>query len=217
MNKIESRHRLIRSIISERRIHTQQELQEALEANGVLVTQSTLSRDVKSLNLVKINEGDSSYYAMNTIAPSRWEKRLRMYMEDALVMLRPVQNQVVVKTLPGLAQSFGAILDALELQEIVATICGDDVCLVICEDNQGALDCFEKLKEFTPCCNFKRFGLRYHNFYYIAGISFSIFTYNDSVSCHIALLNQFLNCRTRHIRQLRLQPFVQSLSRFFLL
>ena len=42
MNKIESRHRLIRSIISERRIHTQQELQEALEANGVLVTQSTL-------------------------------------------------------------------------------------------------------------------------------------------------------------------------------
>ena len=150
MNKIESRHRLIRSIISERRIHTQQELQEALEANGVLVTQSTLSRDVKSLNLVKINEGDSSYYAMNTIAPSRWEKRLRMYMEAALVMLRPVQNQVVVKTLPGLAQSFGAILDALELQEIVATICGDDVCLVICEDNQGALDCFEKLKEFTP-------------------------------------------------------------------
>ena len=97
MNKIESRHRLIRSIISERRIHTQQELQEALEANGVLVTQSTLSRDVKSLNLVKINEGDSSYYAMNTIAPSRWEKRLRMYMEDALVMLRPVQNQVVIK------------------------------------------------------------------------------------------------------------------------
>ena len=67
MNKIESRHRLIRSIISERRIHTQQELQEALEANGVLVTQSTLSRDVKSLNLVKINEGDSSYYAMNTM------------------------------------------------------------------------------------------------------------------------------------------------------
>ena len=77
MNKIESRHRLIRSIISERRIHTQQELQEALEANGVLVTQSTLSRDVKSLNLVKINEGDSSYYAMNTIAPSSSGKSCR--------------------------------------------------------------------------------------------------------------------------------------------
>ena len=71
-------------------------------------------------------------------------------MEDALVMLRPCSKPGRCKTLPGLAQSFGAILDALELQEIVATICGDDVCLVICEDNQGALDCFEKLKEFTP-------------------------------------------------------------------
>ena len=53
------------------------------------------------------------------------------------------------KTLPGLAQSFGAILDALELQEIVATICGDDVCLVICEDNQGALD-YLKIKRIPP-------------------------------------------------------------------
>ena len=73
MNKIESRHRLIRSIISEKKIRTQQELQDSLEANGIIVTQSTLSRDVKSLNLVKINEGDSSYYAINSIAPSRWE------------------------------------------------------------------------------------------------------------------------------------------------
>ena len=121
MNKIESRHRLIRSIISEKKIRTQQELQDSLEANGIIVTQSTLSRDVKSLNLVKINEGDTSYYAINSIAPSRWENRLRFYMEDAL-----------------------------ELPQIVATVCGDDVCLIICEDNQGALDCFEKLKEFTP-------------------------------------------------------------------
>ena len=58
MNKIESRHRLIRSIISEKKIRTQQELQDSLEANGIIVTQSTLSRDVKSLNLVKINEGE---------------------------------------------------------------------------------------------------------------------------------------------------------------
>ena len=142
MNKIESRHRLIRSLIMEKKVHTQQELQELLEANGVIVTQSTLSRDMKALNLVKVTE--------NNISPSRWEKRLRFYMEDALIMLRPVQNQVVMKTLPGLAQSFGAILDALELPQIVATVCGDDVCLIICEDNSSAIECFDKLKEFAP-------------------------------------------------------------------
>ena len=74
MNKIESRHRLIRSLIMEKKIHTQQELQEHLEANGVVVTQSTLSRDMKALNLVKVSEDDTSYYIINSIAPSRWEK-----------------------------------------------------------------------------------------------------------------------------------------------
>ncbi|CYW48023.1 arginine repressor [Streptococcus suis] len=49
MNKIESRHQLILSLIMEKKIHTQQELQELLEINGVSVTQSTLSRDIKML------------------------------------------------------------------------------------------------------------------------------------------------------------------------
>lgn len=61
-----------------------------LELNGVTVTQSTLSRDIKLLNLVKVNEDASSYYMVNPIAPIRWEKRLRLYMENALIMLKPV-------------------------------------------------------------------------------------------------------------------------------
>lgn len=150
MNKIESRHQLILSLIMEKKIHTQQELLELLELNGLFVTQSTLSRDIKMLNLVKVNEGNTSHYAINPIAPTRWEKRLRLYMEDALVMLKPVQNQVILKALPGLANSFGSILDAMEIPEIIATVCGDDVCLIICEDNESALSCFEYLKQYAP-------------------------------------------------------------------
>ena len=81
---------------------------------------------------------------------TRWEKRLRLYMEDALIMLKPVQHQVVLKTLPGLASSFGSILDAMEIPEIVATLCGDDVCLIICQDNQAAQTCYDYLTQFTP-------------------------------------------------------------------
>ena len=121
-----------------------------LELNGVTVTQSTLSRDIKLLNLVKVNEDASSYYMVNPIVPIRWEKRLRLYMEDALIILKPVQHQVVLKTLPGLASSFGSILDAMEIPEIVATLCGDDVCLIICQDNQAAQACYDYLTQFTP-------------------------------------------------------------------
>ncbi len=121
-----------------------------LELNGVTVTQSTLSRDIKLLYLVKVNEDASSYYMVNTIVPTRCEKRLRLYMEDALIMLKPVQHRVVLKTLPGLASSFGSILDAMEIPEIVATLCGDDVCLIICQDNQAAQTCYDYLTLFTP-------------------------------------------------------------------
>ena len=81
---------------------------------------------------------------------TRWEKRLRLYMEDALIILKPVQHQVVLKTLPGLASSFGSILDAMEIPEIVATLCGDDVCLIICQDNQAAQTCYDYPTQFTP-------------------------------------------------------------------
>ena len=119
MNKIESRHRLIRSIISERRIlyptRTPRSLRSQWRSRYPV---HPLSRDVKSLNLVKLTRGIVPYYAMNTIVPSRWEKRLRMYMEDALVMLRPRSKPGRCKTLPGLAQSFGAILDALNSKKL---------------------------------------------------------------------------------------------------
>ncbi len=149
MNKKEARHQLIRSLISETNVHTQQELQELLLKNGISITQATLSRDMKELNLVKVGVGDS-HYETHAISKSRWEHRLRFYMEDALVMLKVVQHQVVLKTLPGLAQSFGSILDAMQIPEIVATVCGDDVCLIICETPADAQSCFTTLSQYTP-------------------------------------------------------------------
>lgn len=150
MNKKETRHQLIRSLISETTIHTQQELQDRLKKNGIHITQATLSRDMKELNLVKVSNGTETHYEALSISQSRWEHRLRFYMEDALVMLRVVQHQIVLKTLPGLAQSFGSILDAMQISEIVATICGDDTCLIICEDHEAAQRCYETLSHYTP-------------------------------------------------------------------
>ncbi len=41
--------------------------------------------------------------------------------------------------------------DALEFTlKSLQTVCGDDVCLIICEDNSSAIECFDKLKEFAP-------------------------------------------------------------------
>ncbi|HEW2930279.1 arginine repressor [Streptococcus sp. 2106] len=150
MNKSEHRHQLIRALVAKNKIHTQAELQSLLAENDIQVTQATLSRDIKNMNLSKVREEDNAYYVLNNGSISKWEKRLENYMEDALIMLRPIQHQVLLKTLPGLAQSFATIIDALDFQDIIATLCGDDVCLIICEDTDTAQKCFEELKKFAP-------------------------------------------------------------------
>lgn len=148
MNKKETRHQLIRSIVTETNIYTQNQLRDILYKNGIDVTQATLSRDIKELQLVKLsNEG---HYVIHSISPSHWERRLRTYMEDALIFMRPVKHQIVLKTLPGLAQSFGSILDSIHLSHIIATLCGDDTCLIICQDDEQALLCFDTLKQYAP-------------------------------------------------------------------
>ena len=150
MNKSEHRHQLIRALVAKNKIHTQAELQSLLAENDIQVTQATLSRDIKNMNLSKVREEDNAYYVLNNGSISKWEKRLENYMEDALIMLRPIQHQVLLKTLPGLAQSFATIIDSLDFQDIIATLCGDDVCLIICEDADTAQKCFEELKKFAP-------------------------------------------------------------------
>ncbi len=54
MNKSEHRHQLIRALITKNKIHTQAELQALLAENDIQVTQATLSRDIKNMNLSKV-------------------------------------------------------------------------------------------------------------------------------------------------------------------
>lgn len=60
MNKSEHRHQLIRALVTKNKIHTQAELQALLADNDIQVTQATLSRDIKSMNLSKVREEDKT-------------------------------------------------------------------------------------------------------------------------------------------------------------
>lgn len=73
MNKSEHRHQLIRALITKNKIHTQAELQALLAENDIQVTQATLSRDIKNMNLSKVREEDSAYYVLNNGSISKWK------------------------------------------------------------------------------------------------------------------------------------------------
>lgn len=136
----------IREIISNQQIETQEELVEKLNQVGLNVTQATISRDIKELQLIKVPTPTGQYiYSLPRDRKYHPLDKLGRYLMDSFVKLDSAGNLLVLKTLPGNAQSIGAILDQLEWEEIVGTICGDDTCLIICRDDQGGKEVSERL------------------------------------------------------------------------
>lgn len=145
MNKGQ-RHIRIRDIISNFEIETQDHLVESLKQAGVEVTQATVSRDIKEMHLIKVPLSDGRYkYSLPQMQIYNTEIKLQRMMTDAFVSIDGAGYFLMLKTLPGNAQAVGSLLDQLDWEEILGTICGDDTCLIICRDENLTLEVKEKL------------------------------------------------------------------------
>ena len=127
------RHFKIRELVATRDIETQDELVDLLREAGFSVTQATVSRDIKELHLVKVPL-DNGRYKYSLPADPRFNSvmKLKRALADHFVKLDYTENLVVMKCLPGTANTIGALIDSLEWEEIMGTICGDDTILIIC-------------------------------------------------------------------------------------
>jgi transcriptional regulator of arginine metabolism len=127
------RHIKIREIINQRDIETQDELVEALRESGFQVTQATVSRDIKELVLIKVPTDEGDYkYSMPTDQRYNPVIKLKRALVDNFVHIDHTGNLVVMKCLPGTANSVAVLLDNMEWNQIMGTICGDDTILMIC-------------------------------------------------------------------------------------
>ena len=129
----------ILKLVRSKRILTQDELAEALRAQGISATQVTLSRDIRDLRLVKTREG---YQEM---AEEEKGPAFPLLAAEFVLDVRTAQNLVVLKTAPGHANSVAVALDQEEWPEVVGTIAGDDTILVIAPDRETAEVIQEKL------------------------------------------------------------------------
>ena len=133
------RHIKIREIISNRDIETQDELVTALRASGFQVTQATVSRDIKELLLIKVPLDDGRYkYSLPTDQRYNPVSKLKRALVDNFVHIDHSGNLVVMKCLPGTANSIAALLDNMEWSEIMGTISGDDTILLICREPENS-------------------------------------------------------------------------------
>ncbi len=126
------RHFAIMDIISKERIVTQEELCEALKLRGFDVTQATVSRDIKELQLIKIPDLEGYRYSLpdNTALKNSYDRMKRIF-QDSVVNIDHSENIVVIKTLPGAAQSVASVIDTSGLNRIIGTVAGDDTILVV--------------------------------------------------------------------------------------
>ncbi|PTK14565.1 arginine repressor [Mammaliicoccus sciuri] len=129
----------IREIISNEQIETQEELDKRLNEYDLNITQATISRDIKELQLIKVPAPSGQYiYSLPRDRKYHPIDKLGRYLMDSFVKIDGADNLLVLKTLPGNAQSIGAIIDQIDWTEVIGTICGDDTCLIICKDTEAA-------------------------------------------------------------------------------
>jgi transcriptional regulator of arginine metabolism len=116
------RHLKILELISTRPISTQEDLAEALAAEGWEVTQSSVSRDIATLGLVKVDGAYRRRLQGKAIADPD-ERRIA----DGVLSAEPAGDSlVVVHTPPGEANRVAVALDRLAWPQVVGTIAGDD-------------------------------------------------------------------------------------------
>lgn len=139
----------IREIIASQEIETQEELVEALRTSGMQVTQATVSRDMKELMLIKVPAAEGRYKYSIPMDGHRTNPvhKLKRALLDHFAHIDYSDNLVVMKCLPGTANAIGALIDNMEWQEVMGTICGDDTILIICRNKKLSGEVVERLLE----------------------------------------------------------------------
>ena len=134
------RQRLIADFIDSENISSQNQLKGLLKKNQILITQATLSRDLNELGAIKkrLKNGRLIYVLPKNQDNNAQFKIAKKALEDFVLDVEPVSNQVVVKTTTAAAQVIAESIDNLYIDNIVASIAGDNVVLIISKDETKA-------------------------------------------------------------------------------
>ena len=145
----QNRHQKIAELVSRYEIETQEELAEKLREAGFTVTQATISRDIRQMNLSKLPTGNGrqKYVILKKENELLSDKYIRV-LRDAFVSMDMAQNILVIKTVSGMAMAVAAAVDAMKWHEVVGCIAGDDT--IMCairtvEDTAAVMDKIRKI------------------------------------------------------------------------
>ncbi len=144
MSAKKERQQKILELITEGSITRQEELNAALQEVGISTTQSTLSKDIKELGVVKVPdvEGGFRYQVPGAFIGAdrlvlQGENLLRRELQDFVVSVDGVDHTLVVKTVTGHAQGVCESIDQMLWPEVVGTLAGENTIFILCRSPEA--------------------------------------------------------------------------------
>lgn len=144
-----ARQEQILNLIRRYEIETQEELAAKLNETGFAVTQATVSRDIRQLQLLKVpgRTGHLHYAAGGAEAGSG--ERYRRALRDSYVSMDVSGNMLVLHTVSGMAMPAAAALDSFGWEEILGCIAGDDTIFAVIRNTEDGDAVLEKIRRIV--------------------------------------------------------------------
>ncbi|MBR4046649.1 MAG: arginine repressor [Alistipes sp.] len=149
MNNKTQRLSIIRKIIRSECVSSQEELIARLEENGVQVTQSTLSRDLKFMQVAKVPHSEKGYvYVLpnNTLS----DHYVSTNITDNIMKIAFSGNICVITTKPGYASAISVPIDNRNIADILGSIAGDNTILLVLRENFNKAKLMSELAMIFP-------------------------------------------------------------------
>ena len=142
-----ARQNKILELIEEYEISTQEALIQKLAEHGFDSTQTTISRDIRQLRLIKGPTGRGTYkYVAPEVRRGNDAPGHNSALTDAVLKIEAAQNLVVIKTMAGMANAIAVCVDSLKIRDIVGSVAGDDTILLVFKTTDKASDVEAELK-----------------------------------------------------------------------
>ena len=148
MNK-NQRHSHILKIIDNNQIESQHHLIEELHCLDIQISQSTLSKDLKELGIIKIRSKDGGFRLLQTREKDVYHSSiiLKRTLIDFIRSMKYVGNLVLLKTIPGNASGLSKCVDDMGWPEVAGTLASVDTVLVVCGSELDSRTLIDKLNE----------------------------------------------------------------------
>jgi transcriptional regulator of arginine metabolism len=141
----------IKELVTTKPVANQAGLVKELAAKGIEADQSTISRDLREMGLVRLPgpDGASVYGFPGDQVPAAAQAELERGLREFAEACEATGNLLVLRTAPGNAHALAVVLDGAQLEEVAGTVAGDDTIIVVVREKHSAKNLAQRLRKMS--------------------------------------------------------------------